>query len=47
MERDTRLVYTVDCVMNDSGEVGPGPQAMDSTLIKVYRMKYKVYGSLN
>jgi len=23
MERDTRLVYTVDCVMDDSGEVGP------------------------
>ena len=23
MERDTRLVYTVDCVMDDSGEVRP------------------------
>ena len=22
MERDTRLVYTVDCVMDNSGEVG-------------------------
>ena len=23
MERDTRLVYTIDCLMDDSGEVGP------------------------
>jgi len=22
MERDTRLVYTIDCVMDDSGKVG-------------------------
>jgi len=24
MERDTRLVYTIDCTMDDSGEVGSG-----------------------
>jgi len=23
MERDTRLVYTIDCVMDDSGKVRP------------------------
>jgi hypothetical protein len=23
MERDTRLVYTIDCVMDNSGKVGP------------------------
>jgi hypothetical protein len=45
MERDTRLVYTIDCVMDASGKVGSDPEPTHSKLTTSYSMRRKVFDS--